>query len=117
MLITVRNTAAENSPVLAGARIPFQKIRLPLRFKLTAQNALGPDVAAAWKQAMNESDLFVEVVVCREEEGEDVGEKRQESREPVCRTASNSLQARGVAKFLRLQNGAILRAPVSLALE
>jgi hypothetical protein len=110
ILISVSSTS-DSDTVLAAARLPMQKIRLPLRFVMTSANSVSPAQTAAWKQALATTDLLVTAVVCRT-----IGGKNSLS--PVsCSTAPNGLEAAGVAKFLRLQNGALLRAPVSLSLE
>jgi hypothetical protein len=110
LLITVRTSS--DGPVLAAARLPLQKIRLPLRFRMTEGNAILPD---AWKQALREQDLYVQVDVCSDDGESDTTDKRPGERDPSCRNDSG-IRSKGVAKLLRLENNTI-RAPVSLPLE
>jgi hypothetical protein len=106
LLITVRTSS--DGPVLAAARLPLQKIRLPLRFRMTEGNAILPD---EWKLALREQDVYVQVDVCTD----DAESNTKRSGDPSCRNDSG-IRSKGVAKLLRLENNTI-RAPASLPLE
>lgn len=92
----------------------MQKIRIPLRFRMTEQNAIRPELAPAWKKALREKDLLVQVRVCSSLNDEDSSDLLNKE-DPLCPRVPDAMQAKGVAKLLRLENS-ILRGPVSLPL-
>jgi hypothetical protein len=95
--------------VLAGAKLPFSRIRFPLRFTLSTSNLVGAKEAAIWKESACQHDLLVQAVVCSPE-------SLTTSKSTTCSNAR--FQAQGVAKLLRLQdNDVTIRSAVSLPLS
>ena len=120
ILITVRTSM--DGPILAAARLPLIKIRLPLRFRMSERNAVRPEFKDEWKRALREEDLVIQATVCPEDSNSNSNTNSNSdattiSVEQICRNRdANGLQALGSAKLLRLQDGSVLRAPVSLPL-
>lgn len=116
LLITARDS--DDGPVLAAARIPVGRIRIPFRFRLSSKNAILP---TEWERALRESDVIVSVVSCTDAH-DNVGRSliRSSSERdnfPPCPSHDgNQLTSSGIAKLLLLENTRI-RAPVSLPLE
>lgn len=114
--------------VLAGAKLPLNRVRLPLRFRLTRENLLLEENQfqdANVEKVLSEQDLVVQAFLCSEEmvqrypNGRDlVYACRNQQQNPVGNPLGKTLEATAVAKLLRLpQLNEPIRAPVSLPLE
>jgi hypothetical protein len=99
--------------ILAAAKIPLNRVRLPLSFQMFPQNMLtttSPDNNKLWNQAQENSDLLVQAFVCP-----------QETALP-CSLQESKLQARGIAKLVRnlpgvLPEGVGIRTAAALPLQ
>lgn len=104
---------------IAGAKLPMNRIRLPLRFQITTQNLLVPQSTTL------DQDLLVQAIVCPEEtmtglSGAQLLEACRQKYVATAPEATSSLQlmrSQGVAKLLRLPELQTVRAAVPLPLE
>jgi hypothetical protein len=112
ILLTVTDLKQPDLGILAGAKLPVSRIRFPLRFRLSTSNLLA-DKAVEWKDSAADHDLVVQAVVCPED-----GLSNTKARGAAASCSNARMQAKGVAKLLRLQDqGVTIRAAVALALE
>ena len=122
-----RDAGHEVPLVVAGAKLPLNQVRLPLRFRLTRGNLLlernQVQVIADVEKVLAEQDLIVQAFLCSEEtvqrypKGRDLVEACHQ-RTQERNSAGRTLEATAVAKLLRLpQLNEPIRAPVSLPLE
>jgi hypothetical protein len=113
--------------VLAGAKLPLNRVRLPLRFRLTRENLLLDEKqlqgSPTVEKVLAEQDLIVQAFLCSDEtvrrhpKGRDLVDACRH-REQQRNIAGRTLEATAVAKLLRLpQLNEPIRAPVSLPLE
>lgn len=117
------STLVQDNTLVAGAKLPMNRIRFPMRFQLSERNLLNGD-ATEWKKALETQDLMVQARVCSQETiGSGV------SGLELLRTCQNNptsdglandrsrIQAMGISKLLRFSDEQAIRAPVSLPLE
>jgi hypothetical protein len=113
LFVTVYDASEE---VLAGAAIPVSRLSFPFRFQIKADNAVS-NRREEFLQALAETDLNVVVKVCSDGSPNlSSMPSPSGSRQALLRTCRPSLQARGVAKLLRLRDRPV-RAPLAIVLE
>lgn len=111
-IVLTASSIKDKDVVLAAARLPMQKIRIPLRFRMTEQNVINSDLVDTWTKVLREEDVYLEAKVCSDSDIDD----ESSAAKSICRAdPEGQLQARGVAKLLRLEKNTI-RGPVSLPL-
>jgi hypothetical protein len=97
-------------PILAGAKLPISSVRFPFLFQMYKENLLTKQ-RDAWLGTEGENqDVIVEARICP-----------KALRKLPCNDEESKRYARGIAKVLSslpgLEEGEIVRAPASLALQ
>jgi len=126
ILVTVQSVSS--STVLAAAKLPMTRIRLPLRFQVGVNNRVPGQSVADWQSATDAGDLLVTATVCTSPSETDSPMdfiKMCQATRTDNSSGSLPLQATGVSKLLRFAGSSSsetttttsIRAPVSLALE
>ncbi len=112
IIILTVSSVSEPNEILAGAKYPVYKARMPFNFKMYDANILKNKMGQFRTIEARGEDFIVVARVCP---GDD-----NTSAAPVCDARESTYQGKGVGKLLQvpgMQEGEIIRTPASLALE
>lgn len=112
LVLTAVSAAYPEGPVLAGAKFPVSSVRFPFSFQMHRENLLTnrPGVQEAWESVATTGDVILRASVCP-----------SDASSFPCNNAETKRSAEGLAKLITnlpgMEEGQIIRAPASLALQ
>jgi len=113
LVLTAADAARPGGVALAGAKFPVSAVRFPFSFRMYEENLLTrdtPGVRDAWDAVADAGDVLVRAQICP-----------GDAPAFPCGAGEAKRGAEGVAKIITglpgMREGAVIRAPASLALE
>lgn len=117
IIVLTVSSASQPDDILAGAKYPVYKARMPFNFQMYDANILKNKMGQFRMVQERGEDFIVSATVCP---GEDDGGGGGVAGRLPCDAGVSSYQGRGVGKLLQvpgMQEGEMIRTPASLALE
>jgi len=112
LVLTAVSATQPEGPILAGAKFPVSSVRFPFSFQMYKENLLTKKngVQETWDSVANTEDVILRATICPSDA----------SKYP-CEKDETKKSAEGIAKLISnlpgLEEGKVIRAPASLALQ